>query len=179
MKKEIETLERKLVYSNRWMTVCEDKVLRLSGQEGIYGVVHKPDFAVIAAVQGDYIYLVEQYRYPVAGRYWELPQGSWEKSDISPLALATAELREETGLVACSMEHLGHLFLAYGYSDQGYDVFYATDLRQSSSDTDPEEEGLVAQKFSIAEVEQMIVDGRIKDATTVAALGLLKLKGRL
>jgi len=177
MTAEIKTLESKVVYANRWMTVREDSIVRPSGHTGIYGVVEKSDFAVIAAVQDRQIYLVEQYRYPVAERYWELPQGSWEKSDISPAELAAAELREETGLIANSMQQIGHLFLAYGYSTQGYDIFYATDLEQVSAQTEPEEEGLVAKAFDILQVEQMIIDGKIKDATTVAAFGLLRMRG--
>ncbi len=176
MRKEIETLETKTVYENKWMTVREDKIIRSNGHQGIYGVVEKNDFAVIAAIQDQHIYLVQQYRYPVEGRFWELPQGSWEKSDISPLDLAVAELKEETGLIAENMAHVGHLFLAYGYSDQGYDIFFATDLQQSTNQLDEEEAGLIAQAFPISDVEQMIISGEIKDATTVAAIGLLKLK---
>jgi ADP-ribose pyrophosphatase len=37
----------------------------------------------------------------------------------------------------------------------------------------------VTQDFALSEVERMIRDGEIKDATRVAALGLLRLKGWL
>ena len=63
---EIETLSTRVVYKNKWMTVREDRIRRLSGAEGIYGVVDKPDFVVILPVQDGLIHLVEQYRYPVA-----------------------------------------------------------------------------------------------------------------
>jgi hypothetical protein len=43
-------------------------------------------------------YLVEQLRYPVKGRYWEFPKGSWEQIEgADPLEMARGELREETG----------------------------------------------------------------------------------
>ena len=161
------------------MTVKEDRIERTDGGTGLYGIVEKPDFAVIAAIEDGKVYMVEQYRYPVGSRFWELPQGSWEESSISPCDLARAELREETGLTARSMEHLGHLFLAYGYSNQGYDVFLATDLEHTSQDLDTEEHGLAARPFALSEVEAMIIDGRIKDATTVAAFGLLKLNKKI
>jgi ADP-ribose pyrophosphatase len=177
MTQEIQQLESKIVYENRWMTVREDKVLRSSGQTGIYGVVEKSDFAVIAAVENQQIYLVQQYRYPVAGRFWELPQGSWEKSETSPLELAAAELKEETGLIANKMIHVAHIFLAYGYSNQGYDVFFASELKQSNTNLDIEEADLIARSFHLSEVEAMIVNGEIKDATTIAAFGMLRLKG--
>jgi ADP-ribose pyrophosphatase len=178
-KPEIETTASTVVYKNRWMTVREDAIVRSNGAPGIYGVVEKPDFAVIAAVREQSIFLVEQYRYPVRGRFWELPQGSWEDRAIDPLELAKAELREETGLVAGSMLHAGRLFLAYGYSTQAYDLYLATDLREGAARLDAEEEGLVSKEFPVRAVQAMIEDGTIKDATTVAAFGLLRLKGLL
>lgn len=91
--------------------------------------------------------------------------------------VAAAELREETGLVAASMQHAAHLFLAGGYSTQGYHVYLATDLRSGDDAREAEEEDLVVQAFGLDEVERMICEGVIRDSTTVAALGLLKLKG--
>ena len=161
------------------MTVREDQVLRADGTPGAYGVVEKPDFVVVAAVDSGKLYLVEQYRYPVGDRFWELPQGSWEQGDADPLELARGELREETGLEACSMVQAGHLFLAYGYSNQGYHIFLASDLTQLAPQREPEEQGLIAKPFPITEVEGMIRSGEIKDATTIAAFGLLRLKGLL
>ena len=176
MQPDIVGTASNIVYRNRWMTVREDTVRRANGEEGIYGVVEKPDFAVIAAIDEERIYLVQQFRYPVGGRYWELPQGSWEQADVDPVRLAASELREETGLEAASMTHVGHLFLAYGYSTQGYDVFVARQLKQLDPRMDAEEHGLVARAFDLRTVEEMIATGLIKDATTVAAFGLLRLK---
>ena len=178
-KPEIETIGSAVVYKNRWMALREDAIVRADGSTGLYSVVEKPDFAVIAAVSDGEIHLVEQYRYPAQERFWELPQGSWENQTVDPLVLARAELREETGLTAASMLHAGRLFLAYGYSTQAYDVFLATGLSQGETQLDVEELGLVSRPFKLGHVEDMIRDGTIKDATTVAALGLLRLKGLL
>lgn len=176
--KEIKTLKSKRVYQNRWMSVREDVVLRPSGAEGIFGVVDKPDFVVILPIQDDHIYLVEQYRYPVERRYWELPQGSWETNpDADHLALAVGELKEETGLLASSMIYVGHQYLAYGYSSQGYHIYLATGLKESTINLDAEEEGLVSKKVSLLEFKNMILSGEIKDASSVNAYGLARLKG--
>jgi len=176
---EMEQVETRVVYQNRWMRVREDQFIRDDGSRGTYSVVEKPDFAVIAAIDGPMIYLVEQFRYPVGARYWELPQGSWEDQDIAPLELARAELREETGLSAEHMYHVGHAYLAYGFCSQGYNIFFASGLTQGETQLDPEEQGLIARAFSIDAVESMIVNGEIKDATTIAVFGLLKIKGLL
>jgi ADP-ribose pyrophosphatase len=45
--------------------------------------------------------------------------------------------------------------------------------------TGSKEQDLVTRDFALSEVERMVRDGEIKDATTVAALGLLRLKGLL
>jgi len=178
-KPEIETLGSTVVYKNRWMSVREDSIVRADGSAGLYSVVDKPDFAVIAAISDGEIHLVEQYRYPVKGRFWEMPQGSWEGQTVDPLALATAELHEETGLIAGSMQHAGRLYLAYGYSSQAYDVFLASDLEAGENQLDAEEVGLISRAFTLSRFEDMLKDGTIRDATTIAAYGLLRLKGML
>lgn len=175
---EIKTLASKTVYQNKWMRVREDKIRRASGAEGIFGVVEKPDFVVIIPISDGYIHLVEQYRYPVQGRYWELPQGSWEDNpDADHALIAAGELREETGLQAGQMQYLGHQYLAYGYSNQGYHIYLASDLQQQERALDQEEEGLISRPFTLMQFEQMIISGVIKDATSTNAYNLARLKG--
>jgi hypothetical protein len=97
-KPDIETIASKVVYENRWMKVKEDKIRRRDGSVGIYGFVDKPDFAVIIPFDGERLYLVQQYRYPVGQRQWELPQGSWEDVlDAHPEELARGELVRRQG----------------------------------------------------------------------------------
>ena len=178
--KEIETIDSRVVYENKWMSVREDKIRRASGTEGIYGVVDKPDFVAILPVHLGHIHLVEQYRYPVGERYWEIPQGSWEDApDADNAVVAAGELKEETGLVAGAVEYVGHIYQAYGYSNQGFHLYIATELQQLDQQLDQEEEGLITARFKIHEFEEMIKASVIKDATTVSAYGLAKLKGLL
>ena len=178
--KEIQTLESKTVYSNKWMSMREDKVRRKSGTEGIFGVVEKPDFAVIIPIQDGYIHIVEQYRYAVQNRFWELPQGAWEKDpQADHLLVAAGELREETGMTSGNMKYLGSQYLAYGYSNQAYHIYLVTDLKYTCKNPDIEEEGLITKRTSIREFEMMILSGEIKDATSVNAFGLAKLKGMI
>ncbi|MDE2514585.1 MAG: NUDIX hydrolase [Rhodospirillales bacterium] len=175
---EIETLSSRIAYENRWMRVREDRIRRRDGSEGLYGVVEKPDFAVIVPSDGARLHLVQQFRYPVGARFWEFPQGAWESApDADPADLARGELAEETGLIAAEMIHIGHLFQGYGYSNQGGHVFLARGLTQGPSRREPEEQGMVARDFALAEVEAMLREGVIRDAISVAAFGLLRLRG--
>jgi len=168
----IVTLKSREVYRNRWMRLSEDEVLRSNGEKGIYGVVDKPLSAIILPIEGDRIWLVEQFRYTVQERMLELPQGSWEGMSPEAEELARGELREETGLEAAQMTCLGSLWIAYGFLRQKQYVYLATGLTQTEKDPDPEEHDLVLRSSTIAGFEQMILDGAIQDQCTVAAWGL-------
>src|SRR5690606_8286485 len=115
----IKQLSTRIVYQNKWMTVREDTILRPSGAEGIYGVVEKPDFVVILPIEGDSIYLMDQYRYPLKARQIELPKGSWEdKTYVDHEEVARCELQEDSGLISHNLLYVGFKYLAYGYYSQ-------------------------------------------------------------
>jgi ADP-ribose pyrophosphatase len=154
------------------MRVREDEILRSNGRKGIYGVVEKDDAAIIIPIDGDHIWLVEQYRYPIQEQAIELPQGGWEMAVDDPEALARGELKEETGLHAEQMTHLGHLWIAYGFTRQKQHVYLATGLTHVEKDPDEEEHDIVLHHVAVAEFERMILEGTVRDGCTVAAWGL-------
>jgi ADP-ribose pyrophosphatase len=170
----------RIVYENKWMRVREDQVRRRDGSAGIYGVIEKDDFVVVVPVHEDgAITLVQQYRYPVGARFWEFCQGMWGGPDADPALAAAHELAEETGLAAAGLTDAGHLYEGYGTMRQGFRVFLATGLTTGSARPELEEQDLVSRRFPRAEVERMLRDGEIKDSVTLAAWGLLVLKGLL
>lgn len=171
----MEQVSSREVYRNAWMTVREDVVRLPDGSTGIYGVVEKAEFAVVVPREDDGVWMVEQFRYPAGRRAWELPMGSWPAGSAGgdALALAQAELAEETGLTASTWRHLGRLMQAYGYSTQGFDVFLATGLTPGTPDREASEQDMVHRWVSDAELHRMVLAGDIVDATTLAALALL------
>lgn len=173
--RSIRTLSTREVYRNQWMSVREDQILRSNGQTGIYGVVDKDDSAIIVPVDRGEVWVVEQYRYTIEERAVELPQGGWERRIEDPEELARGELREETGLSAGQMTRLGSLWIAYGYTRQLQHVYLATGLVLAGSDPDLEEHDLVARPLAIGEFERMILEGEIRDTSTIAAWGLYRM----
>src|SRR5215472_17944348 len=127
----ITTLSSREVYRNPWMRVREDEILRSNGKRGIYGVVEKDEAAIILPIDGDRIWLVEQFRYTIQQRAVELPQGGWEMAIDDPEELARGELKEETGLLAERMTWLGAHWIAYGFTRQKQHVFLASGLAQA------------------------------------------------
>lgn len=174
----IEQLSTRVAYRSRWMTVREDAVRFPDGSDGVFSVVDKGEFAVIVPIHADgRLQLVSQYRYPVHGRYWEVPQGSWEgQTDVDPTELARGELEEETGYRAGELTRIGHYHQAPGYCSQGYTLFLARNLTPGRLKRDHAEQDMETAAFRLSEVLAMIEDGRMVDTTSIAALGLLRLK---
>ncbi|MGA7342462.1 MAG: NUDIX hydrolase [Terracidiphilus sp.] len=151
--RSIATLSSREVYRNRWMRLREDEILRSNGEKGIYGVVEKEDSAIILPIDRGRIWLVEQYRYTIEERALELPQGSWEMESAHPEELARGELREELGLDAAEMIHLGSLWIAYGFTRQKQHIFLATSLTPTQKDPDAEEHDLTGRSVPVEEFE--------------------------
>jgi 8-oxo-dGTP pyrophosphatase MutT (NUDIX family) len=173
----IEQLSTRMAYQTPYLRLREDKIRRPDGSDGIYSYVDKPDFALVIAVENDGFHLVEQYRYPVRARSWEFPQGTFPGMNpaAAPEHLAREELRQETGITAAVMSHLGHLYCASGMSNQGFDVFMATGLTHGTAELEVEEQDLVHRWFPRREVEAMIRTGVITDDSTLAAYALFLL----
>jgi 8-oxo-dGTP pyrophosphatase MutT (NUDIX family) len=170
----IRRLDSRIVNRNPWMTVREDRIERPDGSPGIYGVVEKPDFALVIPAENGGFHLVEEYRYPVGRRTWNFPQGSLPGgADCDPELLARTELAEETGLRAGRLEHLGYLHCSHGTSGQGFNVFLATDLIAGEHAREHEEQDMRQRWFSREEFWELVADGRITDDSTLAAYALL------
>ena len=172
----IRTIGAREVYRNPWTRVREDVIERSNGQRGIYGVVDKDPATIIIPLDrtadGDFVYLVEQFRYTVQETLMELAQGGWERADVVPEELARGELREETGLMAEKMTQIGSLWIAYGVMRQRHHIFLAEGLSAGDTARDPEEHDMVVHRVPVVEFERMLVDGGVQDNCSVAAWGL-------
>lgn len=175
----IRTISSREVYRNPWTSVREDVIERANGERGIYGVIDKDPACIVIPLdrtaEGEFVYLIEQFRYTVGGRFLEFPQGGWEVADVVPEDLARGELREETGLTAERMTHLATLQIAYGVMNQKHHVFLAEGLTMGEPNPDAEESDLLVRRVSAAEFEEMVVNGVIVDNCSVAAWGFYRL----
>jgi 8-oxo-dGTP pyrophosphatase MutT (NUDIX family) len=175
----VETLGTREVYANPWLTVREDSVRRDDGSCGIYSVIDKPTYALVIAVDGERLHLVEQFRYPLQLRRWEFPQGTApDLADLDPLLLAARELREETGLLAGQITEIGLIDTAAGLSSQRGRVFVATELVAGPPQREHEEQDMRSAWFTRAQFETMVRASEITDAQSLAAYTLLQLHER-
>jgi hypothetical protein len=128
----MERVNTRVVYQNPWMVVREDEIRRPDGSRTIFGVVEKPDFALVMPRWRD-------------GFGW-------------------------------SSSHLSHLFEAYGFSTQGFDVYLAEGLAEGEPNRELSEQDMIHRAFTDQEIAGMIRSGQIVDAPSVAALTLFQLE---
>lgn len=176
----MQTLGSEDVYTNPWMTLREDTVRRDDGTAGVYAVVDKPTYALVVPLDGDRLHLVEQHRYPLGARRWEFPQGTAPgRQDLDGELLAARELREETGLVAADLVHLGTLDVAPGLTSQRGQVYLATGLTAGPTAREPEEQDMVSAWWTRTRFEDAVRTGTITDSQSIAAYGMLLLHERM
>ena len=170
-----------LKYDNPWIAVTEHQVTSPGGQPGIYGVVHFKNEAVgIAPYEDGCLWLVGQYRFPLATYSWEIPEGGSPRGE-DPLATAQRELAEETGLRAAHWEPLLEMHLSNSASDEWAIVYLATGLTPGEA-TPEHTEALRLRKVPLETVFAEVEARRITDSMTVATvykLMLLRAQGRL
>lgn len=164
-------LSSQTVYQNPWLRLEHHEVKTPAGTDGIYGKICFQSIAVgiIPLDEQGCTYLVKQYRYPLEEDSWEIPEGGCPLGS-SPLATASRELLEETGLSAKSWAKLMGLHTSNSVTDERAEVFLAMSLSQGEADLEPTEQDIEVLRLPLAEAITMAMDGRITDAISVSAL---------
>jgi 8-oxo-dGTP pyrophosphatase MutT (NUDIX family) len=165
-----KTLGTKLIYTNPWITVREDQVIRPDGGHGIYGVVEtRIATGIVALTPQEEVYMIGQYRYPVKEYSWEIVEGGADNGE-APEDAAKRELKEEAGLVAKEFFQLGpEVHLSNCFSAERAVFFMArglTEVEKAPEGT----EVLQVKKVPFTECLSMVRSGQIKDAMSIIAI---------
>lgn len=156
------------------MFVTLDTVRTPLGKKLAYGVVHKKPAALIIPWDGHYLYLVEQYRYPVKAVSFEFPSGHFEHRSVKETA--RFELHEEAGVAAKSVKEIGRFHVAPGHNTQVCHVFFATNLTVLKNNPEESEEGMTVRKVTLPGMKKLIDQGKIQDGPTLAAFAIASTK---
>lgn len=165
-------VESQRIYEGHIFNVRKDRLERPDG-----GITHREVIehsgGVVIACQPDpnSVVLVKQYRYSIDDDLLELPAGKVERGE-ERLPAAKRELAEETGYRAKTWLPLAGMYSAPGFCDELLSFYHATDLELKDKNLDHDEETEVLV-ISLAQAWQWVREGKIKDAKTVAGLGLL------
>lgn len=168
--KRWKTLASRKIYSNPWITVREDTVIRPDGKDGIYGVVEgtSEGVMIVPVDNNSNVYLTLQERYTIGKESWELPAGGadGESHEIA----ARRELLEETGLKAASIEKILSFHPIVGISNYTIHVYIATGLTQTTCQLDTTDGIIATKKVRLRDAKAMIFNHEIIDGASIASI---------
>lgn len=114
------------------------------------------------------VLLIRNRRYAVGQILIELPAGTLEKNE-DPINCAGRELLEETGYIAGRLKLISTFFSSPGILSERMYAYAAYDLEASTSAPEEGEE-IELMPTPIEQAIEMIRDGLIEDAKTIATL---------
>jgi ADP-ribose diphosphatase len=164
--------ERK--YSGRRINVDLDSVQFPDGSVGTLEMVRHPGASAVVPVLDPLdatdprVVLIRQYRYAAEDYLWEVPAGTLDQGE-KPEHCARRELREEAGLEAVRLRHLGTIFTTPGFTDERIWLYCATGLRRVPAAPE-HDEFLETHEIAWSQIGLMIRDGRIRDGKTLVGL---------
>ena len=170
----IETkISSEAVYDGNLLHVKRDTVRLPDGNTSVREwITHPGASAVIPLLPDGRVVLVRQYRYPVQAVTLEIPAGKLDSAGEDPLECAKRELKEETGYTAEKYTMLTKVATTVGFSNEFIHIYAAEELAAGEQCPD-EDEFINIVKVPLEEAVEMVGDGRIYDAKSIAAVLLL------
>lgn len=164
-----KTLSRKDIFDGKIINVHVDDVELEDGTTSFREIVeHSGGVCVAALTEEKELFFVRQFRYPFKRVLLELPAGKLEKGE-KPLEAGLRELEEECGLRADEVLDMGQIYPTVAYCSEIIYLFAATGLHSVEQQLD-EGEFLAVEKIPLEKAAEMVLDGEIRDAKTVALI---------
>lgn len=168
-------LSSEIIYKGKIIDVHKDKVLCPNGHESYREYVnHCKASCVMALLPNGKFILEKQYRYPYDEIIYEFPAGKCDEGE-DPLKTATRELQEETGYLANKVVYLGEIYPSCAYTNEIIYCYFACELQKGDQHLD-ENEALEVEEYTLDELNELVKQGLIKDAKTLACLAFLNAK---
>lgn len=150
--------------------VVERSTFHLPNGHNREAVVIRPSKAVvILPVDGDFCYLIRQWRFVIDQYILEAPAGTMEPGE-DPLETAGREIIEETGFHAGELIPRGFIYTTPGFTDELIYLYEARDLSPSAEYSMDADEIIEPVRLPIKTVIGMIRTGEIVDAKTIAVI---------
>lgn len=168
---EFKTQKSETVYEGKAFDVRRDQLLLPDGKTTWFDVVIHPGAVTLIPIDSrGRVLFVRQYRHAVGKELLELPAGTLNIGE-EPEACALREVREETGMSAAILEKIGEFYLVPGYSTEYMHLYLASDLQVDPLPGD-EDEFITVEAIPLDDLPELISQGVLQDAKTLAALFL-------
>lgn len=166
-------VKQERIYEGNVIHVRKDEARMPDGKIAPREVVEHPGGVGIALESPDgKFYFVKQWRYAQEMVMLEYPAGKKEKGE-DPFTTAKREIVEETGYEGKDFVYLGKVVPTPAYDNEVIDLYYARQGEYKGVHLD-EDEYLNLYQYTLDEMTDMIFDGTVTDAKTVAMTFLLK-----
>jgi ADP-ribose pyrophosphatase len=161
--------DRKTVFRGMVIEIEQMEVeIGLKGRH-IFQVIRHPGGAGVLPVHADgSVSLIRQLRPAVGKVLLEIPAGRLDDGE-PPIECARRELLEETGLRTERMIPLGLIHSSPGVFDEIIHLYAALEISEGTAEPEADED-IEVVRFKYDAVLDMVADGRISDAKTVAAI---------
>lgn len=170
MAEEFKRLNRELVYHGAIVDFYKDTVQVPNGNVVEWDYIgHKGAAAVVPVREDGKLLMVRQYRNALDRYTLEIPAGGLNGSDEPTRDAAARELEEETGYRSDELEWLITIRTTVAFCNEKIDIYMAKNLIRTEQHLD-EDEFINVEAYSIEELTQMIMEGKIEDSKTIAAI---------
>ena len=168
---EIKRIGRELVRNCKIFDYYQDTMAIPNGNVVKFDHIdHKGAAAVIPVLDDGRIILVRQFRNSIDRHTWEIPAGGLESRQEPTIVAARRELEEDTGYTTeKELELLITINTTPAFCNEKIDIYVATDLKPGEQHLD-EDEVVTYQAFTVAEIQKMILTGKMTDAKTISAV---------
>jgi ADP-ribose pyrophosphatase len=143
-------------------------------------VKRKPAVAVAAQVADGRWVLIQQERIPVMQELWEFPAGQIDAGSHADAAVmqqrveqtALTELQEEAGLTLLPggrLQHLGHIFLSPGFTDEVCYLVLAGPMQLGAANH-PQGNEVITQLglYTTEQLQELMNEGQLTNALSLA-----------
>ena len=172
---QARVLSSRVSYQGPVFSVTTDEVEEPGGVRARRDVIRHSGSIVVLAVETRVaskteprILLERQYRHAAQSMMWELPAGRIDDGETA-LTAAKRELLEETGYSARRWKRILHFYVSPGFLDETMTIYLAEGL--DAGEAQPEaDERITCKFFTLSEAKGMALNGRIRDAKTIAGI---------
>lgn len=144
--------------------------MEINGEKQVFFdfINHKGASAMIPVDGDGKILMVRQYRPAIDQETLEIPAGGLNPGEDNKTC-AVRECEEETGYKPGETHHLIDVYTTVAFCNERIGIYYTKELTPTSQNLD-DDEYVMIERYSLEELVQMILEGKITDAKTVAGI---------
>ncbi|MBR0462642.1 MAG: NUDIX hydrolase [Erysipelotrichaceae bacterium] len=169
-------IKRTLIYEGKVISMNVDDVILDDGTKAKREfVLHNGGVCIAMKDSDGRFFMVRQYRYVQGKEMYEFCAGKIEAGEDPDKAILR-EAEEEIGYRAINVRKLGQIIPTCAYSSEHIHLYYGEKGERVGQNLDYDER-LEANKFTFEEIKEMIRNGEIDDAKTIAIMYHMEMEG--